>query len=225
MCPYCGQLAELPSDYTATIGLRSEIKSLLRSATLHWRIANVITHPFSTSLFVFLIFFEALVLLPVTLIGSNMYEDTWADKFFESLGESATFVMMLLSLLGLVLWMVVFIILSQLGKNLRRKLPVVPVFDETLTGSETAPCQTCGGRIEYDKGAFASICSYCNVENFRAQFARRERSTVEGQKSETKSVLFGAMTVIEDFVGTFFVVTLILGLACVLLVAAQALSN
>jgi hypothetical protein len=161
-------------------------------------------------LFFFMIFIEPLVLFPVTLIGSNMFPDTWIDRAFGSLGEQLGFLIMLSALVGFVVWMIVFIFLTSLSKQLRRKLPVVPVFEKRLSGSEAASCQSCGGGIEYDKGDFACICSYCNVENFRVQFVRRERLQGEKQKTQTKSVLFGAMWILDDFVGTFFFLMLFL---------------
>jgi hypothetical protein len=101
----------------------------------------------------------------------------------------------------------------------------VPVFEESVRRFETASCQACGGAIEYDAGAFACACAYCNVENFRVRFARRERARSERQKTQTKSALFGASEVIEEFVGTFFFVLLILSLASALLVIVYALKN
>jgi hypothetical protein len=99
---------------------------------------------------------------------------------------------------------------NQQLEGLRKKLPVVPVFEGQLGGSETASCQACGGDIEYGKGDFACMCSYCNVENFCVQFVRRERTRAERQTTETKSVLFGAMEILDDFVGTFFILSVFL---------------
>ena len=79
--------------------------------------------------------------------------------------------------------------------------------------------------MEYDAGAFASPCPYCNVENFRVSFARRERAVTEKQKTRTKSVLFGALEIIEEFVGTFFFVLLLLSVASVILVIVYAIKN
>jgi len=94
----------------------------------------------------------------------------------------------------------------------------VPVFAERVKRHETASCQTCGGAIEYDAGEFACACAYCNVENFRVEFSRRERALSERQRTQTKSVLFGAKEIIEEFTGTFFFVLLFLSIASVLLV-------
>jgi hypothetical protein len=165
-----------------------------------------------------MIFAEPFVLFPVVLIGSNTFKDTWADKALESLGETASFFVILAAFLGFVVWMVVFIYLAAVSKSLRGNLPVVPVFEKGARGVETASCQTCGGAIEYDAGAFACVCDYCNVENFRVRFTRRERARSEQLKTRTKSALFGAMEIIEEFEGTFFFVLFLLTLASVLLV-------
>jgi Zn finger protein HypA/HybF involved in hydrogenase expression len=210
VCPYCGTRGELPEDYAATGSLRAEIKRLLKSAVRHWRAANVLTLPIVGWFFFLMIFVEPFVLFPVALIGSNLYGDTWFDKAFVSIGESASFLVVLCAFFGFVVWMIVFIFLSNLSKSLRRKLPAVPVFDEKTRGREAASCQACGGAVEHDKGDFACICDYCNVENFRVQFVKRERVRAEKQKAETKSVLFGAMYILDDFVGTFFVLLIFL---------------
>jgi Zn finger protein HypA/HybF involved in hydrogenase expression len=224
-CPYCDASQALPADYAAAARLKTEIRSLLRSALRHWRVANAITWPPLGWLFFLMIFIEPLVILPVTIIGSNVFPNTWADRLLGALGETMTFPLMLSAFLGCIVWMIVFICLSQLGKTLRRQLPVVPVFSESLRGNETAECQSCGGGIEYERGAFACLCSYCNVGNFRVQFAGRERAQAEGRKTTATFALFGAMSLIEDFVGTFFFVFLLLCVASLLLVVVQGLSN
>jgi Zn finger protein HypA/HybF involved in hydrogenase expression len=210
LCPYCDARGDLPVDYVAANSLKTEVKKILRSAVRHWRVANVLTNPAVAWFFFLMIFIEPLVIFPTTLIGSNLYSDTWFDRAFASAGETWGFLVVLCAFFGFVVWMLVFIFLNNLSKSLRTKLPVVPVFDERVRGSETASCQTCGGGIEYDAGDFACICSYCNVENFRAQFVRRARARAERQKTETRSVLFGAMEIIEDFTGTFFVLLIFL---------------
>jgi hypothetical protein len=121
--------------------------------------------------------------------------------------------------------MIVFIFLTTLSKSLRKQLPVLPVFEGELRGSETTSCQACGGGIKYDAGDFVCICSYCNVENFRVRFVKREGAQAEKQRKQTKSALFGAMEILEDFVGTFFFVSTILVGASMLLTIYYALKN
>ena len=225
LCPYCEARGPLPDDYAAATGLKLEVRRLYASAVRHWRAANVLTIRPARWFFLLMIFAEPFVLFPVVLIGSNLFRDTWADRAFESLGETASFFVMLSAFLGFVIWMVVFIHLAALARSLRSRLPVVPVFEEMVRRVETTGCQSCGGAIEYDAGAFACVCPYCNVENFRVRFARRERARSERQKTQTGSVLFGAMEIIEDFVGTFFFVLLLLSVASVLLVIVRTFKN
>ena len=127
--------------------------------------------------------------------------------------------------LGFVIWMIIFILLANLSRNLRTKLPLVPATDEKVTRLETASCQASGGAVQYDAGDFACLCSYSNVENFRVQFTRRERTRSENQATATKSVLFGAMEILDDFVATFFFTTGILIIAAVLLPIFCAIRN
>lgn len=224
-CPYCETRAAAPEDYAATSALKAEVKKLYASAVRHWRVANVLTFRPARWLFVLMIFAEPFVLFPAVLIGSSIFRDSWADRTLETLGETASFFVGLAAFLGFIVWMVVFVCLAALAKSLRRNLPVVPVFEERVRRPETANCQACGGAIEYDAGAFACACAYCNVENFRVRFARRERERSEQQKTQTKSALFGASEVIEEFVGTFFFVLLILTIGSVLLVIVRAIKN
>jgi hypothetical protein len=132
---------------------------------------------------------------------------------------------MLLASLGFILWMIVLISLTHPSKSLRMKLPVVPVLEGQTRGSEVSNCQACGGGIEYDAGDFACLCSYCNVENFRVRFARRERMHTERQAAQMQSVLFGAVEIIEDYIGTLFFVLIILAGASLLLTIFYAIKN
>jgi Zn finger protein HypA/HybF involved in hydrogenase expression len=225
LCPFCQTRGALPEDYAAAVTLKAEVKSLLKNAVGHWRVANFLTNPLAGWVFLLLIFIEPLVLFPVVIIGSNIFPDTRIDRAFGALGEVATFLLMLSAFFGFIIWMIVFIFLTNLSKSLRVKLPVVPVLEDGIRGSETASCQSCGGGIEYDAGDFACLCSYCNVENFRVRFVRRERARSEEQKTRTKSLLFGAMEILEDFVGTFFFVSLILVSASILLMLFYAIKN
>ena len=224
-CPYCGAEGELPEDYAEAVSLKARTAGLLGSAVRHWRVANVLTHPFVRWGFFVMVFAEPLVLFPVVLVGSNLYPDAWVDRAFASLGETVGFLVMLAAFLGFVVWMVVFIMLTNLSKTLRAGLPVVPVFERRALGREAASCQSCGGGVEYGAGDFACLCAYCNVENFRARFARRERSKSEEELSLTKSALFGAMDVIEEYVGSAFFLLAILVSACVLLTLVYAYKN
>jgi Zn finger protein HypA/HybF involved in hydrogenase expression len=224
-CPHCQTRGDLPEDYAAAVSLKSQVKSLLKSAIRQWRAANVLTYPLVRWIFFLLIFIEPLVLFPTVVIGSNVFPNTWFDRAFEALGETTAFLVMLAAFFGFIIWMIVFIFLTALSKSLRKKLPVVPVFESEIRGSETASCQACGGGIQYDAGDFACICGYCNVENFRVRFARRKRAQAEKQKTQTKSVLFGAMEILEDFVGTFFFVSAILVGASILLAISYGIKN
>ncbi|MBV8859439.1 MAG: hypothetical protein JOZ02_21075 [Acidobacteria bacterium] len=217
LCPYCGARGRPPEDYAAALRLKAEAERLLKSAVRHWRVANLLTHPLARWTFLLLIFAEPLVLFPAVVVGSNVFPDAPLDRAFAALGEGWAFLLMLSSFLGFVVWMVVFIFLAGLSKSLRVKLPVVPVFEGAARGRETASCQACGGAVEYDAGAFACLCGYCNVENFRARFVRRERVRAERQGASAGSALFGAAEIIEEFLGTFFFVLLFLAVASILL--------
>jgi hypothetical protein len=147
------------------------------------------------------------------------------DQAFKTAGETTSFLIMLAAFFGFVIWMVVFIFLNQLSKGLRCKLPMDPVLEGDGRALAVANCQACGGGIQYEERAFASICDYCHVENFRVQFARRQRAQSERQTTQTKSILFGAMEIIDDFIGTFFFVILILVSATLLLAGFYALKS
>ena len=224
-CPSCRLPGDLPEDYKASVGLKRELKSLLKIAIVRWRIAKFLTSRPARWFFLAMIFVEPLVLFPITLIGSTMFPDTGIDKALESAGKSTAFLMMGCAFFGFVIWMIVFIFLANLSKDLRQSLPAVPPPERPMDGSEAANCQSCGGAIEYGKNDFGCICSYCNVENFRVQFLRQERFQGERQKAKTQSVLFGAMRIIDDFVGTFFFVLLFLVGSAVLYVIGRLILN
>lgn len=226
LCPNCDSRAASPEDYAVAARLKREVKRLFKSAVRHWRSANILTLWPVGWLFRLMIFAEPLVIFPVTIIGSNLYPDTWLDRMLERLGEDVSFLIMLMAFFGFIIWMVVFIFLAGLSKSLRRKLPLVPLIEGAAAGgSETAGCQACGGGIEYERGDFVTLCSYCNVANYRAQFVRRSRAAGEKQQTEARSVLFGAMEILDEFLGTFFIVTLILVSGTVILGVVYAIKN
>jgi hypothetical protein len=224
-CAHCQTQGDLPEDYSVEGSVRSEVKGLLKSAIRHWRVANVLTFPPVGWIFFMMILIEPLVLFPTVLIGSNLFSDIWIDRAFVSLGSTVSFFLVLPAFLGFVVWIIVFIFLSSLGKSLRRKLPVVPVFEEKIREYETAACQACGGGIEYETDDFACICNYCNVQNFRVQFVRRQRVKAEEQRTQTNFLSFGAMEIMDEFVGTFFFVSIILVGSSILLVVVYAVKN
>ena len=225
ICPSCQQTGELPPDYAAAMSLKAGAVGLLKRALANWRVANVVTHPVSRWSYRLMIFVEPLVLFPVVLIGSNVFPNAPVDHLFGRLNPTVGFVLMLAAFLGFVIWMVVFLFLAGLGASLRAKLPQVPRPDARVRQPEAASCQACGGAIAYDAGDFACLCRYCDVENYRAEFVGRERARAAKQGTKTRSALFGAMEIIDDFLGIFFITALFLVAAAVLLCLFYAVKN
>ena len=226
VCPNCKTHGPLPDDYADASSLRTHLKDLVKSAVRNWRAANVLTHPTVAWSFFLLTFVEPLVIFPAVVIGSSVFPHTPIDKAFERIGENASFLIILSSFFGFIIWMVAFIFLASLSKSLRKKLPARPVIDPRKVESrETAQCQACGGAIEYGSGDFACICTYCSVENFRVRFVRRERAASEKQSTSTKSVLFGATEILDEFVGNFFFTMVLLIGASVILSLSIAIGN
>jgi Zn finger protein HypA/HybF involved in hydrogenase expression len=224
-CPHCQKRGGLPEDYAAVTSLRLQIQAALKRAIRYWWAARVLSFRPLNWIFFLMIFAEPFVLFVTVLVGSSTFRETWLDKQFALLGETASFLIMLTAFCGLFIWMFLFIFLASLSKSLRTSLPAVPVFDPEIRGKKTASCQACGGGIEYEAGDFACICSYCNVDNYRVEFAKSERAKAEKGKTRAKSALFAAMGILEDYVGTFFFVGLILGGAFILLVIWIALTG
>jgi hypothetical protein len=208
LCPNCETKGKLPEDYTAAVSLRREVKKLLKSALRHWRVANILTLPLATSGFIALGVIEPLLALLLTAIIQTR-GNTVADRLMASLGTPLDALVYLFLISGIVIWSLMLLCLAVTGFELRKKLPVVPVFEEKLRSRETAACCSCGGAIEYDGDDFACICSYCNVENFRVLFTRRKRAEGEQQKTETNFALFGARRIIENYVTLVYVSALI----------------
>ena len=211
-CPHCETRSILPEDYAAAVSLRLEVKKLLKSAIRYWRVANILTLPFVVGLFISLGVIEPLLalFLPVIIPTiSGTLPTTLADTLMASLGTPLDGIVYLFWISGIIIWTLMFLCLAVTGLNLRKELPVMPVFEEKIRSGETATCHSCGGAIEYDKDDFASICSYCNVENFRVRFTRLKRVETEQQKTRTNFALFGAMKIIENYVTLIYAGTLI----------------
>ena len=181
------------------------MRRLAGAATRHWLLAWVLTSA-PVRWFFFLMIFGEPVMFTIVLIGSATYSDTFFDRALEGMGEAWAFALMLLGFAGFILWMIVFIFLSNLSKELRRELPGFPDYRrKEIRQVEYSTCGSCGGGIRFGAHRFACLCNYCGVENFRAEQARRERAASEERQIMTKGTLFGAMEIVEDFIGTFFV--------------------
>jgi hypothetical protein len=210
-CSHCQHREALPKDYLRAAVLKGHVQRLLKSALGAWRLARVLTSRVAIGALCVLLFVEPFVLLPIVLTGSGKYPHTIVDDWlapFQSARLSN--IRAGLSLMGGVAWWLGFAMLASLAMNMRKKLPVMPVFTKELHGRETGNCQSCGGGIEYDRGAFATICSYCHVENYRVQFAHSQRRTAEAAQSEAKFALFDALTIANEFLFTVW----ILGAMC-----------
>ncbi len=211
-CPHCETQGILPEDYAMAVSLRLEVKKLFKSAIRNWRVANILTLPFVIGLFISLGVIEPLLalFLPVIITTtSGTLPNTLADTLMASLGTPLDGIVYLFWISGLIIWPLMFLCLAVTGLELRKELPVVPILEEKIRSSETATCHSCGGAIEYDKDDFASICSYCAVENFRVRFTRLKRAETEQQKTRTNFALFGAMKIIENYATLVYAGTLI----------------
>lgn len=208
LCPHCETKGSLPEDYAVAVSLRMEVKRLLKSAIRHWRAANILTLPLVTGSFIALGVIEPLLALLLSALVKTR-GNTLADKLMASLGTPLDALVYLFLISGVVIWSLIFLCLAVTGLELRKKLPVVPVFEKKLRSRETAACHSCNGAIEYDRDDFACICSYCNVENFRVRFTRRKRAESEAQKTRTNFALFGARRIIENYVTLVYVGALI----------------
>ncbi len=225
VCPRCDSRDALPDGYAETIGLKLKVRKLIRTALRHWRIANVLTLPVVGWVFFLAIFFEPLVLFPTALIGANLFSDTWIDKSFTLMGESISFVIVLAAFLGFIVWMIIFIMLSNLSRTLRKSLPIVADSETKLNASAVANCESCGGGVVYEENDLACLCSYCNVVNYRVQFVRREQIKTESQKVQSTFVLFGAMEILDEFVGMFFFLSIMLVGSSLVLAIVYAIKN
>ncbi len=224
-CPSCGARTDLPEDYAATASLRHEVTALVQSALAHWRVARFLTHPV-TGVALFLLALFEFLLFPVVLIGAATYSDSWLDPALQriediggSLGIGVT------AFVGWFLWMFMFPMLRSVSKAARQQMPAPSVLATGTGEREASSCQSCGGGIEYGSGDFACVCNYCNVVNYREQFARGELTKAQTERTKASSVLFGAMEVIDDVNGTFLFVMAILIVGFAFVVLGQAFAG
>ena len=222
-CTSCRSVSDPPEDYRATLALRRTLARLSTAAIRHWRVARILTS-LPVRWFFFLMIFGEPLLFVVVLIGAGTYRDSWFDPALEAIGEAWGIALMIMAFGGFILWMIVFMFLSSLSKELRRETKAFPnIPRKEIRDPEYSTCQSCGGGIRFSRGSFACLCSYCAVANFRMEHARRERARSEEQQALTRGNLFGAMEVIEEFTGTFFVTMAILSLAFAILVLISAI--
>jgi uncharacterized protein (DUF983 family) len=199
-CPSCQQRGTLPPDYQRAAVLKERVQKLLKSALRSWRFAWFLTSSPVNWLLRVLVFAMPMVLLPIVLNGSTQYHHTHLDQWLAPYQNTRLpDLIFLIAAVGGFSWWLGIAILASYSGTFRRKLPVVPVFTNETHGSETANCQSCGGCIQYDRGEFVTICSYCHVENYRVQFARAERTRAEQQQIQVQFVLFDALTIVNEF--------------------------
>lgn len=227
-CTNCRVRASLPEDYTATITLRRRLRSLSRAATRDWLIAGLLVS-WPARIFFFLWIFAQPVMFLILMIGAVEYSDSFIDRLIAPLGETWGTVLMGLSFAGFIMWMIVSIMLTNLSKELRGKLRAFPALAAGVApasgGIAYANCQSCGGGVRFDSRAFATLCNYCGVENYRAAHTAHERADTEARHLDTGTSLFGAMGIIEDFTGTFAITMTILFVGFLLLALFAALSG
>lgn len=217
ICTNCRALSALPEDYAATRSLRVSLRRLTASAIRHWWVARLLTSTPARLGFFVMIFAEPLIFM-IVLIGAGTYRDTVLDRALEWVGEPWAYVLGGMAFCGFIIWMIVFVALTNLSKELRRELPPAPAFAKSQGETmEFAECRSCGGGLHFGSRAFACLCTYCRVENFRADYAGRQRAESEAARVDTKSTLFAAMEIISGFTVTFFVTMTILALAFALL--------
>ena len=96
--------------------------------------------------FFFLMIFGEPLMFTIVLIGSETYSDTFFDRALEGMGEAWAFTVMLLGFAGFILWMIVFIFLTNLAKELRRELPGFPDYRPRKSGrSNIRPADPAAG--------------------------------------------------------------------------------
>ncbi len=228
-CTACRDRTPLPEDYTATIALRRRLRSVTRAATRDWRIARLLVAS-PVRIFFLLWIFAQPAMFGILMIGAVEYPDSAIERVIAPLGESWATLLMGLSFAGFIMWMIASIMLANLAKELRgrqRDFPALAALAVPITAGGVAydNCQSCGGGVRFDARAFACLCNYCGVENYRAAKTARERADTEARHLDTGTSLFGAMEIIEDFTATFAITMTILGVGFLLLFFFSALSG
>lgn len=226
-CTNCRTRTSLPEDYTATIAVRQRLRSLARAATREWMIARLLAS-WPARAFFFLWIFAQPAMFVILLIGAVEYPDSGIERLLAPMGETWATMLMGFSFAGFIMWMVVSIMLLNLSKDLRagqRAFPALAASAPPIVtgGIAYGNCQSCGGGVRFDARAFAALCNYCGVENYRAAHTAHERADTEARHLDTGDSLFGAMEVIEDFTATFAVTMTILGVGFLLLALFSAL--
>ena len=224
-CIGCAAVSDLPADYRATRVLRRALARISAAAIRDWRIARVLTSRPARLFFRFMIVGEP-VLFVLVMIGAATFDDTVLDRAIERLPNELEFGLATLAICGFIIWTIVFLFLASLARELKGKLAAFPdIRPGELGAAEYAACHACGGGVAFRPGSFAGLCPYCAVATFRAAHARRERARSEAQQVLTRASLFGALDIIEDFTGMFFVVMAIVSLGFAILIGVAAVST
>ncbi len=172
ICPKCETVAELPAEYFNAMTLKVDFARLTSIANKYWRVFDILTRRWV--IWLFFIAFLLEIGMPVFVL--NYYNgEQFLSSIFQQLPIKEQNIWDfggLFCLIGIVTFAFIFLFLAVQDSVTQKDLRVRPILDSMPIGAEVSNCQTCGGANEYLKNEFSFTCNYCNVENFRVQFAQ-----------------------------------------------------
>lgn len=202
-CPNCGRDAPAPADYTAVLELKTQVAQMFARATSHTKVAQFLTHSWVQTLFWALAALQFAVLLGVLVTTEErFFLESQLKPLLEVLGIAGFFAVFILAL---VYWM-----LGALSAELRRQVPALPSLPLEAGQPKTAACRTCGGTLEFSATDFAALCSYCNVENYRAEFTQTARANQNSQLEQQQSVVLRSLAIIAQYPSTVVILVVLL---------------
>ncbi len=220
-CPHCRSQSSLPSDYVTAMELKLEVKKSFKKAMAALKTAKHLTHPLVYELFTLLGFIQLgmvwFLFQAVNIIGQ---EGFWLTPYLNQVAQqfgfskenigyfvftfSVSSFIVCLSLIGIT-WGLAICIAS-----LRQEIPELPSVSFSRSEQMFDQCRACGGGVVFSSNNFACICSYCNTENYRAQFTQNEHTRQASNLQTNSAFLFEALHITLRFTKYFAVATWVL---------------
>jgi Zn finger protein HypA/HybF involved in hydrogenase expression len=217
-CPYCQTQSRLPTDYVAAMKLKLEVKKGFKKAMAALKTAKHLTHPLVYRLFTLLGFLQPAIIW-FMFEASNIVgkEGFWLSSYFDQMAVQFGFskletgytvvafsiisFMLCIGLIGIYWGLAIGI------TSLRKEIPELPSVSFIRSEQMFDQCRNCGGGVVFSSNDFACICSYCNTENYRAQFTQNERTRQASDLLANSAFLFEALHITLRFTRYFAVAT------------------
>ncbi len=223
-CPYCQHTDELPKAYAEAMQLKKQVSRVWQNALQAIHSAKFFTSSWAVWVLIALALFE-LWLLQFSPAWNNTIETAlrrsepnfWRDA-------TLTFLPFLgfIGIIGGISTLGLCIIMGGMRHELRQKIPALSQLPTKAKGTLLESCRSCSATLQLQDGEFATLCPYCNVENYREQYTTSRLASQYARLEHNQAFLLTALKIINDYlgVGVVFASIIFFGILGLVLIGA-----